>query len=147
MSQALSIERSIYPYAVVLQTIPVLALVLLVGSVFGYDFTNLVLVVVLIALFSDHHEHAVRPAVGRPGSARPLQPAQIGPRDPLWRLQRGTGVSADRSRLVRPAVEEALRWVNPALAMARVALSDFSLRGSGDRGRRRAAVRGPRRQP
>jgi NitT/TauT family transport system permease protein len=51
MSQAIWIERSIYPYAVVLQTIPVLALVPLVGFVFGYDFTSRVLVVVLISLF------------------------------------------------------------------------------------------------
>jgi NitT/TauT family transport system permease protein len=51
MSQAKWIERSIYPYAVVLQTIPVLALVPLVGFVFGFDFSSRVLVVVLISLF------------------------------------------------------------------------------------------------
>jgi pimeloyl-[acyl-carrier protein] synthase len=38
-------------------------------------------------------------------------------------------VAADPGVLVRPAVEEALRWVSPALAMGRIALSDFSLRG------------------
>jgi cytochrome P450 len=31
--------------------------------------------------------------------------------------------------LVRPAVEEALRWVSPALTMGRVALEDFTLHG------------------
>jgi len=31
--------------------------------------------------------------------------------------------------LVRPAVEEALRWVSPALTMGRVALEDFALHG------------------
>jgi NitT/TauT family transport system permease protein len=51
MSQAKWIERSLFPYAVVLQTIPVLALVPLVGFVFGFDFTSRVLVVVLISLF------------------------------------------------------------------------------------------------
>jgi NitT/TauT family transport system permease protein len=51
MSQAKWVERSIYPYAVVLQTIPVLALVPLVGFVFGFDFSSRVLVVVLISLF------------------------------------------------------------------------------------------------
>jgi len=51
MAQASWIERSIFPYAVVLQTIPILALVPLVGFTLGYDFTSRVLVVVLIALF------------------------------------------------------------------------------------------------
>jgi len=51
MSQANWVERSVYPYAVVLQTIPVLALVPLVGFVWGYDFSSRVLVVVLISLF------------------------------------------------------------------------------------------------
>ncbi|MCW2994042.1 MAG: cytochrome [Conexibacter sp.] len=35
----------------------------------------------------------------------------------------------DDPALVRPAVEEALRWVSPALTMGRVALEDFSLHG------------------
>ena len=51
MSQAKWVERSVYPYAVVLQTIPVLALVPLVGFTLGYNFPSRVLVVVLIALF------------------------------------------------------------------------------------------------
>jgi NitT/TauT family transport system permease protein len=51
MSQAVWVERSLFPYAVVLQTIPVLALVPLVGFVFGFDFSSRVLVVVLISLF------------------------------------------------------------------------------------------------
>jgi NitT/TauT family transport system permease protein len=51
MSQASWIERSIFPYAVVLQTLPILALVPLVGFTIGYDFPSRVIVVVLIALF------------------------------------------------------------------------------------------------
>jgi NitT/TauT family transport system permease protein len=51
MSQAKWIERSVYPYAVVLQTIPILALVPLIGFTLGYNFPSRVLVVVLIALF------------------------------------------------------------------------------------------------
>jgi len=51
MSQAKWVERSLYPYAVVLQTIPVLAIVPLIGFTLGYDFSSRVLVVVLIALF------------------------------------------------------------------------------------------------
>lgn len=51
MSQANWIERSIYPYAVILQTIPTLALVPLIGFWFGYDTPSRVLVCVTIALF------------------------------------------------------------------------------------------------
>jgi NitT/TauT family transport system permease protein len=51
MSQARWIERSIYPYAVVLQTIPILAITPLLGFVFGFNFTSRVLVCVLMALF------------------------------------------------------------------------------------------------
>jgi NitT/TauT family transport system permease protein len=51
MSQAGWLERSIYPWAVVLQTIPILAVVPLIGFWFGFDFWSRVIVCVLIALF------------------------------------------------------------------------------------------------
>ena len=51
MHQARWIERSVYPYAVVLQTIPILALVPLFGFWFGFGMVSRVLVCVLIALF------------------------------------------------------------------------------------------------
>jgi len=51
MHQARWIERSLYPYAVVLQTIPILALVPLFGFWFGFGLVSRVLVCVLIALF------------------------------------------------------------------------------------------------
>jgi NitT/TauT family transport system permease protein len=51
MSQARWIERSLYPYAVILQTIPILALVPVFGFWFGFGITSRVLVCVLIALF------------------------------------------------------------------------------------------------
>lgn len=51
MSQAKWVERSLYPYAVILQCIPVLALVPLIGFWFGYDFFARTVVCVLIALF------------------------------------------------------------------------------------------------
>jgi NitT/TauT family transport system permease protein len=51
MSQAKWIERSLFPYAVILQTIPILALVPLIGFVIGFNFPSRVLVVVLIAIF------------------------------------------------------------------------------------------------
>jgi NitT/TauT family transport system permease protein len=51
MAQAKWIERSFYPYAVVLQCIPILALVPLIGTLFGYEFFSRVLVTTMIALF------------------------------------------------------------------------------------------------
>lgn len=51
MSQARWIETSLYPYAVILQTIPILAMVPLLGFWFGYEFGARVIVCVLISLF------------------------------------------------------------------------------------------------
>jgi NitT/TauT family transport system permease protein len=51
MSQARWLERALYPYAVLLQTIPILALVPLFGYWFGFGFASRVLTCVLIALF------------------------------------------------------------------------------------------------
>jgi NitT/TauT family transport system permease protein len=51
MSQARWLEHSLYPYAVILQTIPILAIVPLIGTIFGYELTSRVIVTVLIALF------------------------------------------------------------------------------------------------
>jgi NitT/TauT family transport system permease protein len=51
MSQARWIEASLFPYAVALQTVPILALVPLVGFWFGFNFRSRVLVCVIIALF------------------------------------------------------------------------------------------------
>jgi NitT/TauT family transport system permease protein len=51
MSQARWVERSLFPYAVMLQCIPILALVPLIGSTLGYSLESRVLVCVLIALF------------------------------------------------------------------------------------------------
>lgn len=51
MSQARWIERSLFPYAVILQCIPILALVPLIGFWFGFDFFSRTVVCVMIALF------------------------------------------------------------------------------------------------
>jgi NitT/TauT family transport system permease protein len=51
MSQAKWVERSFYPYAVIIQTTPILAIVPLVGLWFGFDFTARVVVVTMISLF------------------------------------------------------------------------------------------------
>jgi NitT/TauT family transport system permease protein len=51
MSQARWVERAVYPWAVVLQTIPILALVPLIGFWFEFGMFSRVLVCVLIAVF------------------------------------------------------------------------------------------------
>jgi NitT/TauT family transport system permease protein len=51
MVQATWLERSLHPYFVILQTIPILALVPLFGFWFGFGFFTRVVVCVLIALF------------------------------------------------------------------------------------------------
>ena len=51
MSQARWLERSVFPYLVVLQVTPILALVPLFGFWFGYGFATRVLVCILISLF------------------------------------------------------------------------------------------------
>lgn len=51
MSQAKWLERSLFPYAVILQTVPILALVPLLGLWFSFGFQARVIVCVLIALF------------------------------------------------------------------------------------------------
>jgi NitT/TauT family transport system permease protein len=51
MSQWRYAERVLYPYAVILQTIPILALVPLIGIWLGYGFPARVVVCVIIAIF------------------------------------------------------------------------------------------------
>jgi len=75
MSQARWIERSLFPYAVILQCIPILALVPLIGSIFGFEFPSRVIVTVMISLF---------PLVSN--TLFGLQSADIGQRE-LFKLQ------------------------------------------------------------
>ena len=51
MSQARWIERSVFPYAVALQALPVVATVPLIGSIWGYGFSSQVVVAIIISLF------------------------------------------------------------------------------------------------
>lgn len=51
MSQAKWIERSIYPYAVALQSVPILAFVPLIGILLDYRMSARIVVCVIIALF------------------------------------------------------------------------------------------------
>ena len=51
MSQARWLERSIWPYLVAMQAIPILALVPIIGSIFGFEINSRIFVCVLISLF------------------------------------------------------------------------------------------------
>ncbi len=51
MSLSKVLERALFPYAVVVQAMPVLAIVPLVGFWFGYGFSSRVFVCVLVAIF------------------------------------------------------------------------------------------------
>jgi NitT/TauT family transport system permease protein len=51
MSQARWLERTIWPYLVAMQAIPILALVPIIGSIFGFEIPSRIFVCVLISLF------------------------------------------------------------------------------------------------
>jgi NitT/TauT family transport system permease protein len=51
MSQAKWIENSLYPWAVVLQTMPILALTPMLSFFFGFSLTSRIIVAVIIAFF------------------------------------------------------------------------------------------------
>ena len=51
MAQSTWLERALYPWAVVLQTVPILALVPIIGFWYGFDFGSRVIVCVLISVF------------------------------------------------------------------------------------------------
>jgi NitT/TauT family transport system permease protein len=51
MSQARWLERSFYPYAVILQTLPILAMTPLVGLWFGFGVASRILICAILALF------------------------------------------------------------------------------------------------
>ncbi len=51
MSQGRWVEASLYPYAVLIQVTPILAIVPLLGLMFGFNFTSRVIVSMIISLF------------------------------------------------------------------------------------------------
>ena len=51
MSRKKWLEKAIYPYAVVLQTIPILAIVPIMGSIYGYGLSTRLIVCVIISIF------------------------------------------------------------------------------------------------
>lgn len=51
MSQYITIERGFYPYAIILQAVPILTLVPLFGLLFGFGVISRIIVVVIISIF------------------------------------------------------------------------------------------------
>ena len=90
MSQAKWVEASLFPYAVILQCVPVLALVPLIGSLFGFEFNSRVIVTVMISIF---------PMVSN--TLFGLQSADVGQRE-LFTLQ-GAGRWTTLTKLQFPA--------------------------------------------
>ncbi|HXM57881.1 MAG TPA: ABC transporter permease subunit, partial [Candidatus Dormibacteraeota bacterium] len=118
MSRGWWVERSLYPYAVVLQTVPILAMVPLIGFWFGFGFGSRVLVCVLIALF---------PIVAN--TLFGLRSVPQGLRD-LFALHRGGGLG----RLVKlelpaalPAILTGLR-ISAGLSVTGAIVGDFFFR-------------------
>ena len=107
MSQAKWIERSLFPYAVVLQTIPILALVPLIGFWFEFNFRSRVIVCVLIALFPIINNTLFGSAVSRPGPARPLHAPRVEP------LHAPLAAAASGGRCPRSSRASASRPVSP----------------------------------
>ena len=113
MSQAKWIERSLYPYAVVSQTVPILALIPLLGFWFGFGLMSRVMVCVIIALFpivinSLTGLQGVEPKLHdlvTPSQGKPLDPGlqAADPRSPATHIHRhedfgGTGGNRSHSR-------------------------------------------------
>jgi NitT/TauT family transport system permease protein len=115
MSQARWVERSLYPYAVLTQTIPILAMVPLFGFWFGFGPVSRILVVVLFAVFpivantlfglrsvrQEHHDLFTLHGAGR--------------RTRLWKLQFPTAL---------PAIFTGLR-ISAGLAVIGAIVGDF----------------------
>ena len=51
MAQARWVERAFFPYAVILQCVPILAITPLIGTIVGYNFAGKVVITVIISLF------------------------------------------------------------------------------------------------
>ena len=97
MAQSKQLENALFPYAVVLQCIPVLALVPLVGFWFGFGFGARVFVCA-DRVVPDRVEHAVRPQVGRSTPAGPVRSAQTGPLDDAAQVVLSRGDARDLRR-------------------------------------------------
>lgn len=115
MSQARWVERTLFPYAVVLQAIPIIAITPLIGFSFGYDFPSRVVVAVLISLF---------PMVGN--TLFGLQSVDRAHRE-LFRLQgasRWTILTKLELRAATPAIFAGLR-ISAGLSVVGAIVGDF----------------------
>ena len=54
MSQSKILERSFYPYAILLQTLPAVAVAPLIVLWFGFDMLSVVIISLIISLFPDN---------------------------------------------------------------------------------------------
>ena len=118
MSQARWVERSLFPYAVILQCIPILALVPLIGFWFGFDFSARTIVCVLIALF---------PMVSN--TLFGLQSVDVGQRE-LFQLQkasRWTVLLKLQLPAALPAIFAGMR-ISAGLAVVGAIVGDFFFR-------------------
>ncbi len=75
-SQSRIIERGIYPYAIFLQTVPIVAIAPLVVTWFGNGFTSVVVVSFALQPVSDHYERHGRTDHGGCQLARIIRSAQ-----------------------------------------------------------------------
>lgn len=118
MSEARWVERALFPYAVILQCIPILALVPLIGFWFGFEFPARVIVCVLIALF---------PMVSN--TLFGLQSVDRGLRELFW-LQ-GAGRWTTLRKLEMPAALPAIfagMRISAGLAVVGAIVGDFFFR-------------------
>lgn len=118
MSQARWIENSTFPYAVILQCIPILALVPLIGFWFGYDFLARTIVCVMISLF---------PMVSN--TLFGLQSVDVGQRE-LFQLQKAsrlTMLTKLQLPTALPAIFAGLR-ISAGLSVVGAIVGDFFFR-------------------
>jgi NitT/TauT family transport system permease protein len=118
MSQAKWVERSLFPYAVILQCIPILALVPLIGFWFGFEFNSRVIVTVMIALF---------PMVSN--TLFGLQSVDVGQRElfQLHRASRWTVLTKLEFPTALPAIFAGMR-ISAGLAVIGAIVGDFFFR-------------------
>jgi NitT/TauT family transport system permease protein len=123
MSQARWVERSLFPYAVILQCVPILALVPLIGFWFGFEYPARIIVCVMISVF---------PMVSN--TMFGLQSAEVGQRE-LFQLQhasRWTTLWKLQFPGALPAMFAGLR-ISAGLSVVGAVVGDFFFR-QGDPG-------------
>ena len=100
MSQAIWLERTLYPYAVILQTIPLVAIAPIIGLKMGFSNNSRIVICVIDLDVPDHRQHPVRAEVRDLAAARPLHVATGEPVDAAAQAAVPRRVAGD---LLRPA--------------------------------------------